>query len=128
MKLLHISERFLKFERLIPPSGTTIQNDHMNRLNQIRIIALILKLLREGKRYSQEQVRNAIQIDVSHFECGQVNPGLHTTMRLCDYYGVDFRYIVGLAEQVDCGILSEKELYQKLRRPISDDRPISSVE
>jgi hypothetical protein len=48
-------------------------------------------------------------------------------MRLSDFYGVDFKYIVSLAEQVDCGIISEDELYLTLRKLISDGGAISSV-
>lgn len=84
-------------------------------------------MLREGRRFTQEQVRDALRIDVSHFELRKCSPTCQTIMRLSDFYGVDFKYIVSLAEQVDCGIISEDELYLTLRKLISDGGAISSV-
>lgn len=52
--------------------------------------------LKRGK--TQENVRNELGIDISHFECGKRFPRIDTLLKICKYYQIPLCYLFARVE------------------------------
>jgi transcriptional regulator with XRE-family HTH domain len=65
-------------------------------------MAIVLKNLRKGKRLTQAQLAQALQVHqtaVSQWECGRTLPDRETIIKLAVFYSVSADEILGLRPQ-----------------------------
>jgi transcriptional regulator with XRE-family HTH domain len=73
-------------------------------------IASKLKILRKGRKLTQEQLASALgwnRSSVSNYEIGRRTPSLHDLKKLAEFYGVGLDYF---------GVVSKDEMFDLLSR------------
>ena len=62
-----------------------------------KLLALRLKIMRESKGFSQQQLAAYLGLDRStyaYYESAKTLPNIFTILTLCDFYHLDIRYFV----------------------------------